>query len=80
MFDTLDCNFGVATPATATTAAVIETVYEAARRSLNDHFTPHWNTDIEILTFSQSRQLDDESFDTFHMRLQQLSKNCRFCW
>ena len=66
------------TPATATTAAVNETCYEAARRALNDHFTPRVNTDFETFTFRQSKQLDGESFEMFHTRLQQSAKNCGF--
>ena len=78
IFDTLDSNARVVTPATATTAAVNETCYEAARRALNDHFTPRVNTDFETFTFRQSKQLDGESFEMFHTRLQQAAKNCGF--
>jgi hypothetical protein len=78
IFDTLDSNIRVKTPATAGVAAVNETIYEAARRALNDHFTPRVNTDFEMFTFRQSRQLEGESFDAFHTRLQQSAKNCGF--
>ena len=63
IFETLDSNARVVTPATATTAAVNETCYEAARRALSDHFTPLVNTDFEMFTFRQSRQQDGESFE-----------------
>lgn len=78
IFETLDSNARVVTPATGTTAAVNETCYEAARRALNDYFAPRVNTDFEMFTFRQSRQLDGESFDAFHTRLQQSAKNCGF--
>jgi hypothetical protein len=78
IFETLDSNARVVTPATATTAAVNETCYEAARRALSDHFTPRVNTDFEMFTFRQSRQQDGESFEAFHTRLQRLAKNCGF--
>jgi hypothetical protein len=78
IFDTLNSNIRVKTPATAGVAAVNETIYEAARRALNDHFTPRVNTDFEMFTFRQLRQLEGESFDAFHTRLQQSAKNCGF--
>jgi hypothetical protein len=80
IFDTLDSNIRVKTPAAAGVAAVNETIYEAARRALNDHFAPRVNTDFEMFTFllRQSRQHDGESFDSFHTRLQQSAKNCGF--
>ena len=74
IFETLDSNARVVTPATATTAAVNETCYEAARRALSDHFTPRVNTDFEMFTFRKSRQKDGESFEAFHTRLQRLAK------
>jgi hypothetical protein len=54
IFDTLDSNVRVKTPATATSVAVNETFYEAAWRALNDHFAPRVNTDFEMFTFRQS--------------------------
>nr|CAH0108459.1 unnamed protein product [Daphnia galeata] len=78
IFETLDSNARVVTPATTTTAAVNQTCYEAARRALNDHLTPRVNTDFETFTFRQSKQLDGESFEMFHTRLQQSAKNCGF--
>jgi hypothetical protein len=36
------------------------------------------NTDFEIFTFRQSRQLEGESFYAFHTQLQQSAKNCGF--
>lgn len=48
-FKTLDSNVRVLTPATATTAAVNETINDAALCVLNNHFIPRVNTECSLL-------------------------------
>lgn len=55
IFETLDSIVRIVTTATATANAVKETVYEATRLVLNDHFTPRLIADFEMFTFRQSR-------------------------
>jgi hypothetical protein len=78
IFETLDSTARVLVRATATDPAVVETVYEAALRSLNDHFTPRVNADFEMFTFRQASQFEGETIDAFHTRLQQMARNCNF--
>ena len=76
--ETLDFSIKVKTPTTANTAAVNETAYEASVRALQDYFSTPQNVDFEILVFHQASQYQDEPFDTFHTRLQQLAAYCGF--
>ena len=80
IFETLDSSIKVKTPANAAAnvAAVNETAYEASVRALQDYFNPRQNVDFEILVFRQASQYQDEPFDAFHTRLQQLAANCGF--
>ncbi len=78
IIETLDTVPRQITPATANAAAVVETAYEASVRALREYFNPRQNVDFEILVFRQAAQYQDEPFDTFHTRLQQLAANCGF--
>jgi len=44
-------------------------VYIAARKALDDHFSPTKNADFEIYNFRLAKQLQHETVDTYHARL-----------
>ena len=52
--------------------------YETAKTKLTEYFAPKKNTEYEIYKFRQSHQENDETLDSFHTRLRQLSRNCEF--
>lgn len=76
--ETLHSTARMTVQTTANDPAVVETVYEAALQSLNDHFLPRVNADVEMFTFRQARQQDGETNDMFHTRLQQMARNCNY--
>ena len=53
-------------------------VYIAARKALDDHFSPKKNADFEIYNFRLAKQLQHETVDTYHARLRSLAKYCQF--
>jgi len=44
-------------------------VYIAARKALDDHFSPKKNADFDIYNFRLAKQLQHETVDTYHARL-----------
>ena len=52
--------------------------YASAKKKLSEYFAPKKNTKFEVYKFRQSKQSKDESIDSFHTRLRQLSINCEF--
>jgi len=53
-------------------------VYIAARKALDDHFSPKKNADFEIYNFRLAKQLQHETVDTYHARLRSRAKYCQF--
>ena len=52
--------------------------YDKAVEALNAYFIPQTNTTYEEYSFRQAKQRDNETLDTYHTRLRQLSQNCSF--
>ena len=52
--------------------------YDKAVEALNAYFIPQTNTAYEEYNFRQAKQRDNETLDTYHTRLRQLSQNCSF--
>ena len=52
--------------------------YLAAKRALDEHFSPKKNVEFERYTFHATRQSMNENIDMFHARLRSLSKYCEF--
>jgi len=56
----------------------IDNVYVNAKRALDGHFNPKRNAEFEVYTFRKAQQHQDETIDTYHVRLRSLAKYCEF--
>ena len=52
--------------------------YDKAVEKLNDYFKPKANVTYEVYIFRQAKQKEEETIDSFHTRLRQLSRYCAF--
>ena len=52
--------------------------YDTAVAKLNEYFSPQVNTTYEVYNFRQTKQKEGESLNSFHTRLHQLAKTCKF--
>ena len=55
-----------------------ESVYEALKRVLNEHFHPKANKEYNRYLFRQAKQGIEESLDHFYARLKKLTMGCEF--
>lgn len=56
----------------------VDNVYINAKKALDNHFNPKRNSEFEIYTFRKAEQQQDESIDSYHVRLRSLAKYCEF--
>ena len=52
--------------------------YDTAVKRLNAYFSPKTNIAYEVYNFRQTKQKEGESLDSYHTRLRQLAKICKF--
>ena len=52
--------------------------HKSAVETLTAHFNPQVNTTYEVYNFRKAQQNEGESLDSFHTRLRNLSKTCKF--
>ena len=55
-----------------------ESVYDALKRVLNEHFHPKANKEYNRYLFRQAKQGTEESLDHFYARLKKLTMGCEF--
>ena len=55
-----------------------ESDYKAAVKMLTEYFAPQMNIAYEVYNVRQARQNQEESLDSYHVRLRQLAKTCDF--
>lgn len=56
----------------------VDNVYLAAKRALDEHFSPKKNSEFEVYTFRKAEQRPDETTDSYLARLRSLAKYCGF--
>lgn len=52
--------------------------YDTAVKKLHKYFTPQVNTTWKVYNFQQGNQKEGELLDSYHTRLCQLAKTCKF--
>ena len=52
--------------------------YKTTVEKLTAYFAPHQNITYEVYNFRQAKQKEEESLDSYHTRLRQLAKTCKF--
>ncbi|CAN8016081.1 unnamed protein product [Ixodes persulcatus] len=63
---------------TASTPAAAANEFERAIEALTFHFQPRCNVEHERFLFRRERQLENESVATYHTRLREIARRCRF--